>query len=108
MAETYALRQRADGDFSLETRQQVLRDPTFQATYARLRVISHEARHTGIEEPDLRLARFAPDSEYADLLVALGRRLPNEPFAVGDSPQDISYIESVVIPTLKEQADAYL
>jgi hypothetical protein len=81
-----------------------LKQPEFNALYQRFRVVAYEARHTPIESP-FRAGQFAADSEYAQVLAMLGRRIGTEPWYVGDSPSHVgpgeSYIDNVVLPYLR-------
>lgn len=86
------------------TRQQATNSPEFRAIYNRFREVSFEARHIPIEDLSARRNAFGPNSEYAELLVQLGRRLPTDSFPVGESPKHVaeggSYIQTVVLPAL--------
>lgn len=87
----------------------------FTQLYAQLRRSQIEARLAGIPPrydprtgrrvmPRPQRALLAPGGEYANTLVALGRRVPNEDFLVGMSPDSRGgytlgdYISTTVIP----------
>lgn len=112
---------------STATIRNVLHDPMFDEAYARLAYIkrvrlSHKtalpqewntSRAVAIKEPitgpaDIMILRpgkleyMEPGGPMADALVVLGRRLPDEPFFVGDSPSGPNhepiYIQEYVLP----------
>lgn len=108
-ADTYVAKQASLGN--IITINDAVRSDEFRNLYYQLRAISFEARHTTIGTPE-REAAFAGDSDYAALLVALGRRRPEDTFDVGASPKGTSeaggYINSVVLPSLEAQANTIL
>lgn len=106
LLDTYMARQEALGNSI--TRSDARRSPEFIELNRRLTAISIESRQFPIGSPE-REQFFRPDGEYAQILVALGRRLDGDDFPVGMSqrqlmdmglPIDASYINSVVLPTL--------
>lgn len=103
------LKERALGR-PVTTRNQAKKNVEFQALYQRLQVVSLQARHAPLGSR-LREELYAPDGEYANLLVQLGRRLPNEQFRVGMSPLAVgegeSYIDVKVIPELVDNANLF-
>lgn len=85
LADTYAYKKWAMGGAPM-SRRDALKDPEFKELYTRLRVTSYEARRAYKLDKEGAKQQFAPDSEYAGLLVALGRRTGKEDFPVGMSP----------------------
>lgn len=101
--ETYLVKKKAE--YPLLTDQQ-LRDrfsQEFRDMYSELKRTQILARHAFIGS-DERRAFMAPDGRYAELLVELGRRKPDESWAVGASSENQTsvpngeYINQVVIP----------
>lgn len=74
----------------------------FQDLYVKLRTqqLAAKAAEIGSEE---RRNILSPNGEYAQTLVDLGRRLPNQDFLVGMSPASKGgYIDTVVVPYYNE------
>jgi hypothetical protein len=74
----------------------------FQDLYLKLRTqqLAAKAAPIGSEE---RRNILSPTGEYAQTLVDLGRRLPNQDFLVGMSPASKGgYIDTVVVPYYNE------
>jgi hypothetical protein len=110
LGRTYWAKLQADKVISTEQvyRSSQLNQYGFNNVYTRLRAVSYNARYQTLDSPE-RKAAYAADGEYAQLLVALGRRLPEETFMVGDSPKEVgggSYIDNVVLPALSQQANS--
>lgn len=91
LARVYAIKQAGPGR-NIDV-QQTLRDPQFQALSQRLRELEMEenAHPDTFNDPF-----YAPDGEYAGILEALGRRIPNADYRVGMSG-DTGYPLAVVI-----------
>lgn len=91
LARVYAIKQAGPGR-NIDV-QQTLRDPQFQALSQRLRELEMEknAHPDTFNDPF-----YAPDGEYAGILEALGRRIPNADYRVGMSG-DAGYPLAVVI-----------
>lgn len=81
------------------------KDAEFRQLVQRLRIVSYQARHTPYEDAEARARLYASDGEYAQILVQLGRRLPDAGFPVGESALQVgagaSYINEVVLPALR-------
>lgn len=109
LADTWMFKERSLGR-PVTTRNMAKKDAEFQRLYQRLQIISVQARHAPLGSR-LREELYAADGEYANLLVQLGRRLPNEDFRVGMSPLAVgegeSYIDEKVIPALYDEANLF-
>lgn len=109
LAETWILKERSLGR-PVTSRNEARKNAEFQALYQRLQVVSLQARHAPLGSRQ-REELYAADGEYANLLVQLGRRLPNEEFRVGMSPLAVgegeSYIDVKVIPELVDNANLF-
>jgi hypothetical protein len=98
LADTYSLKKATEG--------QPVDQEEFNTLYYALKEEQLRVRFYPIEDVDARTDLLSPGSLYDQLLVALGRRLGNETFAVGESPKHAGeggYINEVVIPNLNAQ-----
>jgi hypothetical protein len=93
LADTYTLKKATEG--------QPIDQAEFNTLYYALKDEQMRVRYFPIENVDARTNLMAPGGMLDQLLVALGRRLGNEPFPVGESPDD--YVNTVVIPQLQRE-----
>lgn len=104
LADTWRARQQALG-VDITNRNVAKKNEEFQALYSRFRTVVYQARYIPISDPEARQRVYAADGEYAELLVLLGRRLPDAGFPVGESAAQVgaggSYINEVVLPALR-------
>jgi len=117
LLDTWLVKQAAQGDVLPRKKRNlfgttvtVLVDKEKQAEFndlvERLKTEAFIARTWPLDDPGGKEVHTGPNSEYARLLVELGRRRPDEPFGVGDSPKRVggrSYIDTYVIPSLRGQ-----
>lgn len=99
LAETYVLVQAANGQ-PVTNVNEVLKQEEFNRI---VELLEAERFRLRFLEPVERDAQTGPSSELAELLVLVGRRLGDEDFDVGDSPDD--YVRNVVIPTLQARVN---
>ncbi len=106
LADSWEVRQESLGQ-PVTPRNLIRKNAEFNALLDRFRIVSYEARHAPLGTP-LRDSLYAADGEYAQLLVLLGRRLPDAGFPVGESAKHVgeggSYINDVVFPALRGNA----
>lgn len=98
LADTYQLKAAADG--------RPVSQEEFNQLYYGLKTEQLRYRYFPIENVDERTDLVSPGSLYEQILVALGRRLGTETFAIGESPSyagENGYINEVVIPALRAQ-----
>lgn len=101
--DTWITKQQSSGD-PVTAANEDAKNREFNELYERFKIVSYNARNSPIEDPN-RQDYFAADSEYAQLLVLLGRRRAEDTFPVGESSKQVgfqgSYIDEVVLPSLR-------
>lgn len=99
LAETYRMKRQTEG-VNLGIGQ-IYRDPRFNGLVRQVREYAYYQRSVAsIVNPNRQLI-VGPSGPYAEALVELGRRLPNDDFNVGQSPA--GHINENVIPALQAQ-----
>lgn len=100
--ETYLIKKQAENPGRTLAQLQTQYASEFQTLYRNLRVQQLAAKSAEIGS-DERKNILAADGEYARTLEELGRRVPNQDFLVGMSPQvKGGYIDTVVVPYYNE------
>ena len=111
LADTWRAKQAALGT-PIDSRNVAKKNAEFRALYNRFKVVSYNARQSSriIEDRATRDRLYDGQGEYAQLLVALGRRRQEDTFMVGESAKAVgeggSYINEIVLPALRAQTQS--